>query len=128
MGVHALGSAPFWLMISGFVLATVIYLLRPSLAVALQLRMPALHRVLLNKYYFDEFYQAVFVKCTVQLGKNLWEKADAGLIDGLMVNGSARMVGSLAARVRLWQSGYLFQYAFAMIIGLICILATWVIL
>ena len=128
MSVHALGTAPFWLMISGFALATVIYLLRPSLAGVLQRRMPALHRVLHNKYYFDEFYQAVFVKRTVQLGKTLWEKADAGLIDGLMVNGSARLVGSMAAKVRLWQSGYLFQYAFAMIIGLICILAAWVIL
>jgi len=128
MGVHALGSAPFWLMVTGFVLATAIYLVRPSLADTLQSKMPRLHRILLNKYYWDEFYQAVFVKRTVQLGTNLWEKADAGLIDGALVNGSARLVGNLAARVRLWQSGYLFQYAFAMIIGLIGILAIWVVL
>jgi NADH-quinone oxidoreductase subunit L len=127
MGVHALGAAPFWLMLSGFVLASIIYLWRPSLAGMLQQRMPGLHRILQNKYYIDELYQAVIVKRAVQLGNSLWEKADAGLIDGVMVNGSARLVGSLAARVRTWQSGYLFQYAFAMIIGLICILATWVI-
>jgi len=126
MGTHALGSAPFWLMVSGFVLATAIYLLRPALADTLQRKLPGLHRVLLNKYYWDELYQAVFVKRTVQLGKTLWKKADAGLIDGLLVNGSAHAVGNLAARVRLWQSGYLFQYAFAMIIGLIGILAIWV--
>ena len=126
MGVHALGSAPFWLMISGFVLATVIYLFRPALADTLQSKFPSLHRVLLNKYYWDELYQAVFVRRTVQLGKTLWKKADAGLIDGLLVNGSAQVVGNLAARVRLWQSGYLFQYAFAMIIGLIGIVAIWV--
>ncbi|MGH8035147.1 MAG: NADH-quinone oxidoreductase subunit L, partial [Lysobacterales bacterium] len=121
-------AAPFWLMLSGFVLATIIYLLHPSLAAFLQSRMPVLHRILQNKYYVDEFYQAVFVKRTVGLGTSLWEKADAGLIDGVMVNGSARLVGNLAAKVRTWQSGYLYQYAFAMIIGLICILATWVIL
>jgi NADH-quinone oxidoreductase subunit L len=90
--------------------------------------MPWLHRILQNKYYVDELYQALFVKRTVQLGKGLWEKADAGLIDGILVNGSARMIGNLAAKVRLWQSGYLFQYAFAMIIGLIGILAAWVLL
>jgi NADH-quinone oxidoreductase subunit L len=128
MGLHAVGSAPFWLMIGGFALATLIYLLRPALADSLQSRMPLLHRILLHKYYWDELYQAVFVKRTVQIGNQLWEKADAGLIDGLLVNGSARVVGNLAARVRLWQSGYLFQYAFAMIIGLIGILAIWVLL
>ncbi len=126
MGVHALSSAPFWLMISGFVLATVIYIFRPALADILQRKMPALHRILLNKYYWDELYQAVFVKRTVQIGNKLWKKADAGFIDGLLVNGSARVVNNLAARVRLWQSGYLFQYAFAMIIGLIGILGIWV--
>jgi len=126
MGTHALGSAPFWLMITGFVLATTIYLFRPALADTLQRRMPGLHRVLLNKYYWDEFYQAVFVRRTVQLGKSLWKNADDGVIDGFLVNGSANLVGDLAARVRLWQSGYLFQYAFAMIIGLIGILAIWV--
>jgi len=128
MATHALTSAPFWLMVTGFLLATVIYVLRPALADSLQARMPALYRILLNKYYFDELYQAVFVRRTVQLGNALWKKADAGLIDGLIVNGSARVVGSLAARVRLWQSGYLYQYAFAMILGLIAILAVWVIL
>lgn len=128
MAVHALGSAPFWLMITGFAVATVIYLFRPALAGILRSRMPRLHRILLNKYYWDELYQAVFVKGAVRLGKSLWEKADAAFIDDLLVNGSARVVGNLAARVRLWQSGYLFQYAFVMIIGLAGILAIWVVL
>ena len=59
---------------------------------------------------------------------NLWEKADAKFIDGILVNGSARVVDTLASKIRLWQSGYLFQYAFAMIIGLIGILAIWVVI
>ena len=121
-----LQTAPFWLMVAGFVLATLIYLLRPTLADQLQQKMPRLHRLLENKFYVDEFYQKAFVARTVRIGNSLWGKVDAGLIDGWVVNGSARLVGSISARVRLWQSGFLFQYAFAMIVGLIAILAIWV--
>jgi NADH-quinone oxidoreductase subunit L len=128
MGMHALQTAPFWLMIAGFVLATLIYRVRPALADRLQQRMPRLHLVLQNKFYVDEFYQKAFVARTVRIGNGLWKKADAGLIDGWLVNGSARLVDGIAARVRVWQSGYLFQYAFAMIVGLIAILAIWVML
>ncbi len=127
MAVHALGTEPFWLMMAGFALATFIYLFRPSVAETLERGLPGLYRFVLNKYYIDELYQAVFVRPTVQIGKVLWEKADAGLIDGVLVNGSARLVGAVAGRIRLWQTGYLFQYAFAMIIGLIGILAIWVV-
>ncbi|MDT8320569.1 MAG: NADH-quinone oxidoreductase subunit L [Xanthomonadales bacterium] len=128
MATHALQTAPFWLMIIGFALATAFYLFRPSLAATLRQKLPALHRILYNKYYFDEFYQKVFVSRIVQIGNGLWKGADAGLIDGWLVNGSGRLMGNLAERVRLWQSGYLFHYAFAMIVGLIGILAIWVIL
>ena len=128
MATHALQTAPFWLMITGFALATAFYLYRPALAATLRQKLPALHRILYNKYYFDEFYQKVFVNRIVQIGNGLWKRADAGLIDGWLVNGSGRLMGNLAERVRLWQSGYLFHYAFAMIVGLIGILAIWVIL
>ncbi len=128
MAMHALVSAPFWLMIGGFLLATLIYRLRPSLTDLLHEKMPALHRILVHKYYFDEFYQRLFVRRAVSLGEVLWHRADAGVIDGWLVNGSARLVGQLSARVRQWQSGFLFQYAFAMIIGLIGLLAVWVVL
>jgi NADH-quinone oxidoreductase subunit L len=115
-------------MITGFVLATGIYLLRPALAERLQQRMPGLHRLLENKFYVDEFYQKAFVEQVLNMGRRLWGKVDAGLIDDWLVNGSGRLVDGLAARVRVWQSGYLFQYAFAMIVGLIAILAIWVML
>ncbi|NNK37569.1 MAG: NADH-quinone oxidoreductase subunit L [Xanthomonadales bacterium] len=128
LATHALKTAPFWLMITGFVLATVIYQLRPALADQLRQRMPRLHRLLENKFYVDELYQKLFVSRTISIGNGLWQKADAGFIDGWLVNGSARLVGNLAARIRVWQSGYLFHYAFAMIIGLIGILAIWVML
>ena len=126
MAMHAVQTAPFWLMLAGFALATLIYMIRPALADQLQQKMPRLHALLENKFYVDEFYQKAFVSRTVKIGNGLWGRVDAGLIDGWLVNGSARLVGSISARVRLWQTGYLFQYAFAMIVGLIAILGIWV--
>ncbi|MGB5291634.1 MAG: NADH-quinone oxidoreductase subunit L [Lysobacterales bacterium] len=126
MAMHAIYTLPFWLMIAGFVLATVIYQFRPTIADAVQNRFPFLYRLLDHKYYFDEFYQKIFAEGSVKLGQNLWNKADAGFIDNGLVNGSARVVEWIAARVRRWQTGFLYDYAFAMIIGLIGILAVWV--
>jgi NADH-quinone oxidoreductase subunit L len=128
MATHAVQTAPFWLMLGGFLLATFIYQFRPVMADRLQQRFPGLHRLLENKFYFDELYQKLFVSKTIGIGNGLWKRADAGLIDGWLVNGSARLVGNIAARVRVWQSGYLFHYAFAMIVGLIGIIAIWVML
>jgi len=127
MATHAVTTVPFWLMLAGFLLATMIYSFRPVLADYVAMKLPALYRLLESKYYWDEFYQKVFVRRTVQLGNWLWKKVDAGFIDGGLVNGSARLMERLAARVRGFQSGYLYQYAFAMIIGLIGILAFWVV-
>ena len=126
MATHALQTAPFWLMLGGFALATFIYQFRPAIADTLQQRFPRLHALLENKFYVDELYQKLFISRTVDIGNGLWKNADAGFIDGVLVNGSARLMGNLAARIRVWQSGYLFHYAFAMIIGLIGIIAIWV--
>jgi len=126
MAMHAVYTLPFWLMVAGFVLATVIYQFRPSIADAVRDRFPFLYRLLDHKYYFDEFYQKVFAQGSVKLGQNLWTRADAGLIDNGLVNGSAKVVEWIASRVRRWQTGFLYDYAFAMIIGLIGILAVWV--
>jgi len=126
MATHALSTLPFWLMITGLAISTLIYLLRPSIADTIKNRMATIYRVLDNKYYFDEFYQKVFANGSVKLGQNLWSKADAGFIDHGIVNGSARVIEWLASRIRRWQTGYLYDYAFAMIIGLIGILAVWV--
>ena len=126
MALHSVQTLPFWLMLAGFALATFIYLVRPALADTLANRFPRLHALLENKFYVDELYQKLFISRTLSIGNGLWKKADAGLIDGWLVNGSAKFVNNLSARVRTWQTGYLFQYAFAMIIGLIAILAIWV--
>ena len=126
MATHAISSLPFWLMMTGLVLSTVIYLWRPSIADTVRKRLPFLYRLLDHKYYFDEFYQKVFAGGSVKLGSILWNRVDAGLIDNGIVNGSARVVEWMATRVRRWQTGFLYDYAFAMIIGLIGILAVWV--
>ena len=126
MATHALSTLPFWLMLTGLAISTLIYLFRPSIAGAIRNRMSGIYRLLDNKYYFDEFYQKVFADGAVKLGQNLWNKVDAGFIDSGIVNGSARVVGWLATQVRRWQTGFLYDYAFAMIIGLIGILAVWV--
>jgi len=128
MAKHALQSPPFWLMIAGFVLATFIYQFRPSVADFFQQKLPRLNKLLDHKYYFDELYQKVFVSRFIRIGNGLWKKVDAGVIDGGLVNGSARLIGSLATKIRGWQTGYLFNYAFAMIAGLIGLLAFWVVL
>lgn len=127
MAKHALTTLPFWLMITGFAVSTLIYLFRPSIADNIRNRMPFLYRLLDHKYYFDEFYQKVFARGSVRLGRHLWHKADAGFIDDGLVNGSARLVEWMAARIRRWQTGLLYDYAFVMIIGLIGILAVWVV-
>ena len=128
MAKHAIQSAPFWLMIAGFVLATFIYQFRPALADFFGQKLPGIYRLLDHKYYFDELYQKIFVGRCIRIGNGLWKKVDAGVIDDWMVNGSARLMDNLSARIRVWQSGYLFHYAFAMIAGLIGILAIWVML
>ncbi len=127
MAVHSLQSAPFWLMVAGFAVATMIYWFRPALAEQVKGKLPWLYRVLENKYYFDELYKKLFADGGVRFGTSLWRRADAGLIDGIMVNGSAHVVNRVAAMVRRIQTGYLYHYAFAMIIGLIGIIAYWVI-
>jgi len=128
LGLHGFVTLPFWLMAAGLVLATLIYRLRPSIADGVRKRFGAIYTLLDHKYYFDEFNQKVFANGTVRLGQGLWKRADAGFIDGWLVNGSAKLIAAVAARVRRWQTGFLYDYAFSMIIGLIAILGVWVVL
>jgi NADH-quinone oxidoreductase subunit L len=97
-------------MIGGFVLATFIYQFRPSVADFFQQKLPRLNKLLDHKYYFDELYQRIFISRFIRIGNGLWKKVDAGVIDGGMVNGSARLIGSLATKIRGWQTGYLAAY------------------
>ena len=104
-----------------------IYMQAPGIADALQKWFGFIHRLLVNKYYADDFNQKVFGDGARGIGGLLWRYGDVKLIDGGMVNGTAHAIGKLSGVIRQVQSGYLYHYAFAMIFGLALILG-WVVL
>jgi NADH-quinone oxidoreductase subunit L len=122
--LHGLTGLPFILVLAGFGSAWYLYMARPDVPERIRQLAAPLYDILDNKYYFDQFYQRFFARGSCKTGTVLWKYVDAGLIDGLLVNGTARLVGWVAAVTRHLQSGYLYHYAFAMIIGLL-ILLTW---
>ncbi len=128
MALHALATPVFWLAIAGVALASLVYLRKPALADWAVERFNPVYRLLDRKYYADELYQAVFARGSVRFGTGLWRYADAGLIDGWLVNGSARLAAHLAGLFRHLQSGYLYHYAFMMIVALIVIAGAFVVL
>ncbi|MBT8062097.1 MAG: NADH-quinone oxidoreductase subunit L, partial [Gammaproteobacteria bacterium] len=116
--LHGLMSPAFFLAMAGLFAAWFIYLRRPTIAEQVQARAAWLNKVLLRKYYFDDFNEKVLAAGSRFTGRLFWRAGDGALIDALLVNGSARTVGWLSGVVRRVQSGYLYHYAFAMIIGL----------
>jgi NADH-quinone oxidoreductase subunit L len=120
--LHGLAAPTFWVALAGVVVAWFLYLKKPDLPALIQRRAHLLHSVLVHKYGFDVLYIDGFAGLGRGLGKLFWRIGDVGLIDGLLVNGSARTVGRVAAAIRGLQSGYLYHYAFAMIIGLLLLL------
>jgi NADH-quinone oxidoreductase subunit L len=121
-GLHGFMTPAFWLALGGFVAATLMYLLKPDLAVRARSLFAPVAALLERKYGFDDFYQAVFMRGSVLLGRGLWRVGDVGVIDDGIVNGSANLVDRVAAVVRRAQSGFLYHYAFSMILGLIVLL------
>jgi NADH-quinone oxidoreductase subunit L len=124
MFMHFYASPPFYLAMAGLFAAWFIYMKKPSIAEDIKTRFEFLYLILDKKYFFDETYQAVFASGSRGIGKLLWNVGDRGLIDGLIINGSARSVGRFAAWARNVQTGFLFHYAIAMILGLLLLL-TW---
>jgi NADH-quinone oxidoreductase subunit L len=122
---HALFTAPFWLVAAGIGLAYYLYILRPELPGVIRAKAGVLATILENKYGFDDFNQRVLADGTVKVGTGLWKAGDVTLIDGLLVNGSARIVGVVARIVRRAQSGFIYTYAFVMIFGLFVLLSLW---
>jgi len=120
---HGMQAMPFWLAIGGIAFAWVCYIKMPELPGKIATRFAPITRALENKYWIDEFNQAVFANGAVKLGMRLWKSVDAGMIDGFFVNGSARLVGAVSSKLRQIQTGYVYQYAFAMIIGLVFLIA-----
>ncbi len=123
---HGLFALPTLLAAAGVGVAYIIYMKNPGLADKIKCIASPLHALLDKKYFFDELYQTVFAGGSRLLGKIFWKVGDQALIDGLIVNGSAKSVGFIAGVVRQIQTGYLYHYAFAMILGLLLLLALFV--
>jgi NADH-quinone oxidoreductase subunit L len=121
--LHGLRSPAVWLAAAGVLSAWYVYLKRPELAGRLRERAGALYTLLANKYYFDAFNEKVIAGAARGIAQVFWRSGDVALIDGAAVNGSARLVGWAAGKLRAIQSGYLYHYAFATIIGLSALLA-----
>ena len=126
MGIHALTSLPFFLAFAGVALSWFFYMKRPDIPAAIQRRFSAIYTLLENKYYFDKFNEVVFAGGARLLGKVLWRGGDVGVIDGVIVNGSAKLVGWIASVTRLFQTGYVYHYAFTMIIGVFVLMTLWI--
>jgi NADH-quinone oxidoreductase subunit L len=124
MAVHAFTTLPFWLAAAGVAVSGFFYLKRPDIPAWLMRRFNGVYRLLVNKYWIDELYAWIFAGGARLLGATLWRIGDGGLIDGLMVNGSARLVERCSRWVKAFQSGYIYHYAFAMLIGVFA-LVTW---
>ncbi|MCK9685961.1 NADH-quinone oxidoreductase subunit L [Scleromatobacter humisilvae] len=126
MALSAFAHPVVYLAILGVVLSYIMYIVKPSLAVSVGKNplMAWIKRVLENKYYADWFNENVLAAGARLLGRGLWKGGDAGLIDGLFVNGSARLVGVIAGIVRLVQTGHLYWYALVMILGVFGLM-TW---
>ena len=118
MALHGFTSLPFWLMVAGIATALYFYLVNPAIPARLQQTFKGIYTVLENKYYLDRFNEWFFAGGARRLGSGLWKRGDQGLIDGLVVNGSARLVGWFSRVLRQGQTGFLNHYAIAMIIGL----------
>ena len=126
MGMHAFTTPPFYLALAGVVLSWFFYMKRPDIPAAIQRRFSAVNTLLENKYYFDKINEFVFAGGARVLGTTLWRVGDVGIIDGLIVNGAARLVGWVATITRLFQTGYVYHYAFMMIIGLFGLMTLWI--
>jgi len=116
--VHAFSGPAIYLAALGAVTAWFLYLKRPDIAEKLRLRFPGIYRLLDQKYYFDDLWIKGFAAGGRRIGRFLWQKGDELVIDGILVNGTANSVGRLAVVMRHLQTGYLYHYAFAMIIAL----------
>jgi len=122
MFLHSFTSAPFWIAVAGFAVATWVYLFNPGLADRAARTFLPVFKMLTRKYWVDEVYYNLFARGGVKLGRAFWKGGDAGLIDGAMVNGSASLVERSSRVLRRLQTGFLYHYAFVMIVGLILLL------
>ncbi|QNK68181.1 NADH-quinone oxidoreductase subunit L [Variovorax sp. PAMC26660] len=126
MAIHGLTAPPFWLALAGVVLSWYMYMINPAVPAAIKRACGPIYRLLENKYYMDWFNENVLARGTRALGTGLWKGGDQALIDGAVVNGSWKVVGRIAGVVRWMQSGYIYHYAFAMLLGIFILMTYFV--
>ncbi len=122
LALHSVKTIAFWMMLFGVMCAWIFYVKKPSLAGIFKQKLSIIYYILINKYGFDKFNEIVFVKTSIKIGNLLFKISDNKIIDNLIVNGSAILTNTLAKTIRLTQTGYLYHYAFFMIISLLFIL------
>ena len=126
MALHGFTAAPFWLALAGVVTAWYMYMRNPALPAAIKSKCEPLYTLLENKYYLDWFNENVLARGARGLGMGLWKFGDQKLIDGALVNGSWKLVGWVSSMVRRLQSGFIYHYAFGMILGVFALMTYFV--
>ncbi len=126
MAWHALTAAPFWLALAGVASAYYMYMVNPSLPATIKARFQPIYTLLENKYYMDWINENILARGARALGTGLWKGGDEFLIDGALVNGSWKVVSLVSGVVRRVQTGYLYHYALAMILGIFALMTYFV--
>jgi NADH-quinone oxidoreductase subunit L len=126
MALHGLMGLPFWLALAGVALAYYMYMVNLALPARIKSVAQPLYTLLENKYYMDWFNENVLARGARLLGVGLWKGGDEGVIDGFLVNGSWRVIGRISSVVRWIQSGYIYHYAFGMILGVFVLMTYFV--
>lgn len=122
MAIHGFMTLPFALALAGVLVSWFFYMKRPDIPAAIQQKFSVINTILENKYGFDSFNEKVFAGGSRFIGNKLWQIGDVKLIDGMLVNGTANLIGKFSGIIRKLQTGLIYHYAFAMIIGVFLML------
>jgi NADH-quinone oxidoreductase subunit L len=126
MALHGLTTLPFWLALAGVLSSYYMYMVNPALPTAIKRRIEPIYNLLENKYYLDWINENILARGTRALGNGLWKWGDQAVIDGTLVNGSWKVIAWMSSLMRQMQSGYLYHYAFAMIMGVFVLMTYFV--
>jgi NADH-quinone oxidoreductase subunit L len=126
MALHGLTALPFWLAMAGVAASYYMYMVNPALPTAIKRVFHPVYTLLDNKYYLDWINENILARAARGLGVALWKGGDQAVIDGALVNGSWKLVGWVAGVVRRVQTGYVFHYALAMILGIFVLMTYFV--
>jgi NADH-quinone oxidoreductase subunit L len=124
--LHAFQAAPVYLAFAGVLVAWLLYIRFPHIPGILVSRLDWIYQVLINKYWFDDFNQGVFAGGARKVGGLLWQVGDVKIIDGVLIDGTSQAIRWFSGKIRMIQSGHLYDYAFTMIIGLLLLIAVFV--